>query len=193
MNFTNLKKKILVFIVIFLMLSSMACFLSQSTGIEISTPEENPILPESNEVVTFLEDLQSQTGTFAFTVTEEQMTSYLTLKANENQAPGSVEDINVLFRENQITLSGDVFVQSVGIKVPVQIGLLAKVDENGMLFFEIVAVEVANMTLPESLEQSLSAMFTDLMNSQFANYFSGYKIDTVFINSGLLTISGEKR
>lgn len=190
---TNLKKTSLFFLVTMLVLSSMACLLSPKNNTENPVIQDDPINNEPNEVETLLTDLQSQTGSFAFSVTEEEMASYLTLKMNENQAEAPVENLQVMFQENQITLAGDVFAQNLGVKVPVEIGIVAKVDETGQLYFELVSVKVANLKLPQTLEQSLSAAFTDLMNSQFANYLSGYKIDTVFVNAGLLTISGEKR
>jgi uncharacterized protein YpmS len=189
----NLKKKPLFFIVCVLVFTSMACRFSPAASTEIPVIQDTPISGESNEIESLLEDIQDQIGTFAFTVTEEEMATYLTLKMSENQAEAPVENLGVKFRDNQITLSGDVLVQNIGIKVPVELGIVAKVDEDSQLYFELVSVSVANMKLPEALEQSLSAAITDLMNSQFANYLSGFKIDTVYVNGGMLTISGQKR
>jgi hypothetical protein len=121
------------------------------------------------------------------------MATYLTLKMSENQAQPPVEDLDVKFRDNQITLSGDVLLQNLGIKVPTELVLVAKVDDIGQLYFELVSVSLANMELPAALEESLSAAITDVMNSQFANYLSGFKIDTVYVNGGMITISGKKR
>jgi uncharacterized protein YpmS len=190
----NLKKKPLLFIACVLVLTSMACRFGSNVSNE-PTPFiiNEPIPSDSNDAESIFEDIQSQIGTFAFTVTEDEMASYLTLKMSENQEQAPVENLAVNFQDNQITVSGDVLIENIGIKVPVEIGLVAKVDENGQLYFEIVSIKVANMQLPEGLEQSLSTAITDVMNSQFANYLSGYKIESVYVNGGLLTISGKKR
>lgn len=189
----NLKKKPLFFIVCVLVLTSMACRFSPSPSTEDLTIPDEPPIAGSGDVESLLEDIQQQIGTFAFTVSEEEMATYLTLKMSENQAQPPVEDLDVKFRDNQITLSGDVLVQNIGIKVPVELVLVAKVDDIGQLYFELVGVSVANMQLPAGLEESLSAAITDVMNSKFANYLSGFMIDTVYVNGGMLTISGKKR
>jgi uncharacterized protein YpmS len=193
MNSANLKKKPLFFLVCVLVLTSMACRFSPQSSPEEPTIPVVPTNPESNGVESLLEDLQSQFGTFAFTVTEEEMSTYLTLKMSENQDEVPVENLYVYFRDNQITVGGDLLVENLGIKVPAEAGVIAKVTEDGQLYFEIVSITVANITLPESMERSLSSAITDVMNSQFANYLSGFKIETVYVNGGLLTISGSKR
>lgn len=193
MNSANLKKKPLFFLVCVLVLTSMACRFSPQSSPEEPTIPVVPTNPESNGVESLLEDLQSQFGTFAFTVTEEEMATYLTLKMSENQDEVPVESLYVYFRDNQITVGGDLLVENLGIKVPAEVGVIAKVTEDGQLYFEIVSITVANITLPKSMERSLSAAITDVMNSQFANYLSGFKIETVYVNGGLLTISGSKR
>jgi uncharacterized protein YpmS len=189
----NLKKKPLFFIVCVLVLTSVACRFSSTPVLEDSTIPDDLPSTESADVESLLEDIQQQIGTFAFTVTEEEMASYLTLKMSENQAQPPVEDLDIKFRDNQITLSGDVLLQNLGIKVPTELVLVAKVDDIGQLYFELVSVSLANIELPAALEESLSAAITDVMNSQFANYLSGFKIDTVYVNGGMLTISGKKR
>ena len=192
----NLKKKPFFFIVCVLVLTSMACRFSPTTSTATATPitiEEDLPSTETGDVESLLEDMQQHIGTFAFTVTEEEMVSYLTLKMSENQELPQVDNLDVKFRDNQITLSGDVFVENLGIKVPAELVLVAKVDETGQLYFELVSVSVANMVLPASLEEMISDVFTDLMNSKFTDYLRGYKIDTVYVNGGMLTISGQKR
>jgi uncharacterized protein YpmS len=189
---TNLKKKSACWLVCLFILISLSCRFLPGAQPE---PYIAEILPDNleAEVETLLQDIQNQSGSFAFTITEEQMTSYLTQKMSENQEAPAIDDLAVEFQSNQILLKGDVMVENIGIKVPVELGLVAKVDENGMLNFELLSVSVASIALPESVERSLSAAITDLMNSKFANYLSGFRIDTVYISDGLLTISGEKR
>lgn len=189
----NLKKKPLFFIVCVLVLTSMACRFSPTSSTDDQVIQADPTSVESDDVESLLEDIQQQIGTFAFTVTEEEMATYLTLKMSENQAQPQVENLDVKFRDNQIKLSGDVLVQNIGIKVPVELVLVAKVDDIGQLYFELVSVSVANMKLPAALEESLSTAITDVMNSKFANTLSGFMIDTVYVNGGMLTISGKKR
>ena len=193
MIMTNLKKKPLILLVGILVLTAVSCRLIPASISESPAVQEDFTDQTINEVETLLEDIQQQSGTFAFTITEEEMASYLNLKISENQAQPQVEDLDVEFQNNEIKLSGDVLVQNLGIKVPAELILAAKVDEIGQLYFEFISVSVGNMDLPASMEESISTTVTEVMNSKFANYLSGFKIETVYVDAGMLTISGVKR
>lgn len=193
MNSQNLNKKPLLFLFAILTLVTIAC----RSGADIPSYSAFPV-PEvsqqsADKVEDLLDEVQSQRGSFAFTITDQEMTSYLTLKMAENQESLAIENLVVIFSNNQIFVYGDVYVQNLGLKFPAVLVIAGRVDANGTLQFELVSAQVSRINMPAFLQDQISNATTGAMNSQFSKYLSGYRIDNLYVDQGMLTVSGEKR
>ena len=193
MKSQNLNKKPLLLIYILLTLVSLACRAGAGIPPASALPAQEISQQSADKVEALLDDVQSQSGSFAFTITDQEMTSYLTLKMAENQESPPIENLNVVFADNQIFVYGDVFVQNLGMKLPAVLAIAGRVDTNGTLQFELISAQVGRINMPGFIQDQISNVTTGAMNSQFSKYLSGYRIDNLYIDQSMLTVSGEKR
>jgi uncharacterized protein YpmS len=193
MKSQKLNKKPLLFISIIITIVTLACRAAADIPPANAFPVPEISQQSADKVEALLDDVQSQNGSFAFTITDQEMTSYLTLKMAENQENPPIENINVIFTDNQILVYGDVYIQSLGMKLPAVLAIAGRVDMNGNLQFELISAQVGRLNMPAFIQGQISNATTGMMNSQFSKYLSGYRIDNLYIDQGMLTVSGEKR
>ncbi|HET59173.1 MAG TPA: hypothetical protein ENN32_02245 [Chloroflexi bacterium] len=193
MKSLNLNKKPLLLIAIIITLVTLACRAAADIPSASAFPVPEISQQSADKVEALLDDVQSQSGSFAFTITDQEMTSYLTLKMAENQESPPIENLNVVFSDNQIFVYGDVFVQNLGMKLPAVLVIAGRVDTNGTLQFELISAQVGRINMPAFVQDQISKATTGAMNSQFSKYLSGYRIDNLYIDQGMLTVSGGKR
>lgn len=193
MKSKNLNKKPLLLLTIILTVVILACRAGADIPPASSFPTPEISQEGAENVEAILDDVQSQSGSFAFTITDQEMTSYLTLKMAENQESPPVENLNVIFSNNQIYVYGDAYIDSLGMKVPTVLAIAGRVDANGGLLFELLSAQAGRVNLPPFIQEQISNATTGVLNSQFSKYLSGYRIDNLYIDNGMLTVSGEKR
>jgi uncharacterized protein YpmS len=193
MKSLNLNKKPLLLISIIITLVTLACRAAADIPSASAFPAPEVSQQSADKVEALLEDVQEQSGSFAFTITDQEMTSYLTLKMAENQESPPIENLNVVFSDNQVFVYGDVFVQNLGMKLPAVLAIAGRVDTNGTLQFELISAQVGKINMPAFVQDQISKVTTGAMNSQFSKYLSGYRIDNLYIDQGMLTVSGGKR
>ena len=189
----NLNKKPLLFLTIILTVIILACRAGADTPSASSFPTPEISQESADNVEAILDDVLSQSGSFAFTITDQEMTSYLTLKMAENQESPQVENLSVVFSNNQIYVYGDAYIDTLGMKLPIVLAIAGRVDADGGLQFELLSAQAGRVNLPPFIQEQISNATTGVMNSQFSKYLSGYRIDNLYIDNGMLTVSGEKR
>ena len=183
----------LVFTIVMLALVALACRLPIDLVKETPTQsaEVNPF--DAQAVEDILQNAQEQNGPFAFTITEEQLTSYITLKLDEKQDGFTIQNPSVSLDDSQILLNADIKLDTFGIVLPAEAYLSAGTNLDGELLFTLESIKIGNMNLSEKMQESLSKAIEEAMNSNLGTDLSSYRIDTIYIDEGMITISGAKR
>lgn len=171
-------------------LVSLACRLPLLSEKQNSLPTVPVSVEAAESVEQIIEQALSEPGIFAFTLTEEELTSYLTLNLLETQDDYTVENLAMRLDDDRATMTADVTINSMGIQTPAEMVLRAEVSETGELSFVLESLKAGSISLPNSIQQSISQTITDAMESQITPQLSGVQLDTVFIDDGMLTVSG---
>ncbi len=171
-------------------------FTSLACAISAGGPKLEETIPVSTEAVEALQqsidslDQSGASNAFAVTVTEEQITSYLSLKlGNDSSLP--VTNPQVRLRDNQIQLYGTV-TRSV-FSANVRINLAAELNSEGNLSFKLVDADFGSIPAPDSLKNTVSSILDTSLNSYLTELAAGVRIESIYIADGLMTISGVRR
>ena len=169
-----------------------AAGLACNVGLGGPTPPASPI-PVSTEAAGQLENLitqavgNSQNGEVTVTVTEEQLTSYLALKAAEDpDAP--LKDIQVFIRGGQVILYGNAEVGS--MTAPAEIRLNVTTNADGGLDVTVAEADFGPFPAPQSMLDTLSTALDEAMSGQFAPSTTGVRVSKVVLGEGEMTITG---
>jgi uncharacterized protein YpmS len=185
-------KKPIILIFITMLLIGLACQLPFQFARQTSATSSQ-FSPEAAETVEKLfTELESQTGQFAFTITEEELTSYLTLKLDEKQDGFTVDNIQTTLDDNLITITADLYASTLGIKVPGELIITADTDIDGNLVFSLDSINLGALSLSNSLEETIGTAVNESLTNNISNQLVGVSIDTIYIDNGMMTISGTK-
>ena len=168
----------------------MACLVS--AGGPNPPTEHIEVSPEQavqfEEVIT--QGLNSQDGSFAFTLSETQITSYLAYKLPDY--PNPFTDIpQVILRSGQIEIYG-VIQQSIFI-ANAKIVVTPIIDIDGKPTVEVTDADFGMFPAPDGLLTTLSSIMEESFNlTKFLDesVSVGYSIESINIDNGLITISG---
>ena len=186
-----LKSRILLFLVA-LLLSSLACTMF------VGGPDyEEGAIPVSAEAVESLRSqleaaalAGAQSGTITLQINEEQITSYIAFKLAAQSDP-ALQNPQVYLRNGQMQLYGKVvrgyFVANVLVMLNVS------VDELGQPKIEIASADFGPLPAPEGLKQSLTALLTEAYTGSLGPVATGFRLETISIADGLMTITGRIR
>jgi hypothetical protein len=182
-----------------LVLASLAC------TINVGGPDysELPPVPVSTEYAQSIRDeVQrafeegAQTGSITLNLTEQQITSYLAsrLQNDPNLQQNSqplVTDPQVYLRDGQMQIYGKtqqgMFTANIGIVVNVN------VDENGQPKIDIASADFGPLPAPEGLRDAVEAMVREAYTGSLGPVATGLRIETITIANGLMTVSGRIR
>jgi hypothetical protein len=183
------KRLALPFFFITLILSSLAC------TVFVGGPEypANPI-PFSMEAVESLRIQMEQamitgaeTGVVNLQINESQLTSYLTLKLQEQANPPFTEP-QVLLRNGQMQILGKfqrgIFAANMAVVLSVT------VDEAGQQKIEVVSADFGPFPAPEGLNTAISAIIEEAYTGSLGPVATGFRIETVTIADGTMTLAG---
>ena len=183
-----------------LILTSLACTIFVG-GPDFSTLTPIPVSVEAAESIkaeikrAFEAGLT--TGVVTFNITEPQITSYLALRLQTDQALQQtdktplISDPQVYLRDSQMQIYGKtkqgMFTANIGIIVSMG------VDENGEPKIEIVSADFGPFPAPEGLKNALTAMVREAYTGSLGPVATGLRIETISIANGVMTVSGRIR
>lgn len=185
-------KKSLLLLFIILLLTGLACQLPFQLTKEAPASSTQFSSEAAETVDTLIDEIGNQSGQFAFTVTEEELTSYLTLKSSETQDDFIFENIYTSLDDEKISITGDVYSTKLGIQIPAELVITADIDDDGNLDFILESVNLGKIALSDSLEETISTTVNELLTNNITNHMVGVSIDTIYIDNGMLTVSGYK-
>lgn len=137
------------------------------------------------------------TGVVTFNLTEPQITSYLALRLQTDQALQQTDktplitDPQVYLRDGQMQIYGKtqqgIFAANIGIIVSVG------VDEAGQPKIEIVSADFGPFPAPEGLKDAITAVIREAYTGSLGPVATGLRIQTIVLANGIMTITGRIR
>jgi hypothetical protein len=184
------KKHSLTFLFIVMLLASLACTISVG-GPEYSTQT----IPVSTEEVQSMQDQIEQaltagaeTGVITLQITESQLTSYMTLKMQEQTNPPFTEP-QVLLRNGQMQVYGKInrgmFTANMLITMNVNID-----PATGMPKIEVASADFGPVPAPEGLNDAVSAVIDEAFTGSFGPVAIGFRLESITIADGVMTLTG---
>jgi hypothetical protein len=185
------QKRILLFLTA-LISASLACTMF------VGGPEyPEGAIPVSAEAVTSLRNqieaavlAGAQSGTITLQITEEQITSYIAFKLATQENP-ILENPQVYLRDGQMQVFGKV--QRGYFIANVLVVLNVSVDELGQPKIEIASADFGPLPAPQGLKQSLTAILTEAYTGSLGPVATGFRLETISIANGLMTVTGRIR
>lgn len=182
-----------------LVLTSLAC------TINVGGPDYSdlPPVPVSTEYAQSIRDEVrrafeegAQTGTITLNLTEQQITSYLATRlqndpnVQENNRP-LITEPQVYLRDGQMQIYGKtkqgMFTANIGVIVNVG------VDENGQPDIEIASADFGPLPAPAGLRDTIAAMVREAYTGSLGPVATGLRVETISIANGIMTVSGRIR
>jgi hypothetical protein len=183
-----------------LILTSIACTIFVG-GPDYSTLPPIPVSAEAVESIK--EEMKRafeaglETGVVTFNLTEPQITSYLALRLQTDQALQQsdktplISDPQVYLRDGQMQIYAKtkqgVFAANIGIIVSVG------VDEAGQPKIEIISADFGPFPAPEGLKDAIAALISEAYTGSLGPVATGLRIQTIAIANGVMTITGRIR
>ena len=129
----------------------------------------------------------AQSGVVTIQITEEQITSYIAFKLAAQQNP-VLQEPQVYLRDGQMKIYGKVergiFVANVLVVLDVG------VDASGQPKIDIATVNFGPLPAPQGLKQSLTAIITEAYTGSLGPVATGFRLESISIANGLMTVTG---
>jgi len=129
----------------------------------------------------------SQTGIITLQITENQLTSYLASKL-ESQTNPMITEPQIILRDGQMKVFGRV--QSGIFTANISITTQVSVDKNGQPEIEITQTDLGPLPAPQRLNYAVSAFVSEAFTGSFGPIATGFRLDSISIADGIMTVSG---
>jgi uncharacterized protein YpmS len=184
---------------LFLLVALLACNLNVNVPSAPKPP--NPSLtPAPSEADAFEQAFRqavqqaSQSGTFNVTVTQSQLSSWLALRAGayvqQRGYEWPLKDVQASLDNGTITLYGVIIRQNVP-ETPAQIIFTPAIDGNGQLTVSVQSGQFGVVGVPNDLLSQLNQAIQKALTSQLTQIQGRYKLTTLSIAGGNLTVGGQ--
>lgn len=136
----------------------------------------------------------AQTGSFTATINQQQLSSWLALRAaayaRQQGYEVPVKNMQASLDGGKITLYGVVTQPNVP-DTPAQVVFTPSIDGNGQLAVAIQSGQVGVVGVPSSALTDLNKLIKDTLTSQLSQIQGKYKLTALNIAGGTLTVSGQ--
>lgn len=127
------------------------------------------------------------TGTVSLQLNESQITSYLAVKLAQQNKP-LMSQPQIYLRNGQMQVFGKVergvFLANVAMIVDVG------VDEAGAPLIHVSSADFGPIPAPQSLNDAVSALIAEAFTGSLGPIASGFRMESITISDGLMTLSG---
>jgi hypothetical protein len=191
-----IKKQISIFVVIScLVLLSLACGFStgksQTQSIEKTVSVSNEAAQSLETAVSLAVEQAQNTNQTTITITEAQVTSYAALQLASDPNFSFIKNPQIRFQNGQIEVLGNV--EQGILSTSIHLNLKAEVDPNGSVKITMVSANLGSMPAPQSLTDSITSITDQYLNKYLMDMANGFKIESLAIDNGTMTLSGIKR
>ncbi len=181
---------------IILMLTALAITLACT--IFVGGPEiPEPLIPVSAEAVTSLQEqikaaveAGAVSGEVTLQINETQLTSYLAYKNVDNPNP-MFTDPQVYLRDGQMRIYGKT--QQGNFTANIGIVLAVGLDAEGRPELQLVSADFGPFPLPEGLNKAITAIIEEAYTGALGPVATGFRIQSIAIADGIMTIVGNIR
>ncbi len=194
-----MKRHQLVFCGIALLASILACNLNVNLPSNPKPPIAS-LTPSVGDADAFEQAFQqavnqaSQTRQFNVTITQQQFSSWLALRAadyaRQNGYDWPLKEVQAGLNDGKITLYGVITQQNVP-DTPAQIIFTPSIDANGALAVAVDSGQLGIVGVPKSLLDKLTQTIKDMLSGQLAQIQGRYQLTSLTIANGALTVSGQ--
>ncbi len=184
------KKKIaLPLFLLTLILTSLACtvFVGGPAYPETTIPYSPEAVQSLQQQIQEAMVTGAETGVVTLQINESQLTSYLILKLQQNGKP-PFDEPQVLLRNGEIQVFGKI--QRGMFTANMEIVLTATVDENGKQKIDITSADFGPFPAPEGLNNAISSLIDEAFTGTLGPVATGFRLDTITIADGLMTVTG---
>jgi hypothetical protein len=180
----------LIFFFIVLLLTSMACSIFvggpdyPTHTIPISTDEVQSMETQLEQALV----AGAETGIVTLQITESQLTSYITLKMQEQTNPPFTEP-QIFLRDGQMLMYGKIdsgmFAANMLITMNVTID-----PTTGLPKIEIASADFGPIPAPEGLNAAISAVIDEAFTGSLGPVALGFRLESIAIADGIMTLTG---
>ena len=184
------KTSSLALFIITLVLASLAC------TIFVGGPDypAQPVPFSADEVQNMRTQIEqaflagAETGIVTLQITESQLTSYITLKMQEQVNPPFTEP-QILLRNGQMQMYGKVLrgMFAANILITMNVGIDAT---SGLPKIEIASADFGPFPAPAGVNTAISAIIEEAFTGSFGPVAIGFRLESVTIADGVMTMIG---
>lgn len=173
-----------------LALSTLACAMSLGGPTYPDTPTpasatEDPAAIEKNFQAAAT--AAASNGELTLKVTESQLTYIVAKKINEDPDPVLTQP-QVYLRDGQIQIYGKIVRNN--IEANVRIVITATVNDTGRPTITVVSTDFGPFPAPPNMNEAISQMVEEAFTGSFGPAATGFRLKTISIADGVMTISG---
>ncbi len=136
----------------------------------------------------------SQTGSFNASITQQQLSSWLALRAagyaQQQGYDWPLKNVQAGLNDGKITLYGVIVQQNVP-ETPAQIIFTPTIDANGQLAVKIESGQVGIVGLPSDMLAKLTNTIRDILTGQLSRIQGHYRLTALNIANGSLNVAGQ--
>ena len=186
-----MKKKIFL-VLITLTLAILACSVFvggpdyPATPIPVSTTAAQSLKTQ----VTHAAATAVTTGTITLKITEEQLTSYLTVYL-QSQPNLPIINPQVQLQNGQMKLLGKV--QQGVFSANVSMTMTVGVDQNGRPSINITQQDFGPIPAPKGLNEAVSAFLAEALTGSLGPAATGFRLESISITNGVMIVTGRTR
>jgi hypothetical protein len=152
---------------------------------ELPAPTQTPeSLPDQIEQAV---TAGADTGQISLQISEGQLTSFLADKLAQQSNP-VLTDPRVYLRSGQMIVYGKV--TSGPFTANVSMILAVSVDENGQPKIEVVSTDFGPIPAPQGFNDMIAASFQEAFTGYLGPVATGFRLDTITIGDGVMTVAG---
>ncbi len=174
---------------ILLIFSSLACTMF------VGGPDyPEGVIPISTEQVGSLEQqIESamsqglQSGVVTLTINESQLTSLLAYRLQADAEPFITEP-QVYLRDGEIQIYGKAVQGNFQVNIGIRIS--ASVDTEGKPLLAVTSVDFGPLPAPEGINNAINALVAEAFTGALGPAAIGFRLDTITIADGVMTLTG---
>lgn len=172
--------------------ASLACSVFLG-GPEIPTPRPVPTESALQTLTSQLEQAVAESlssGTLTLHVSQEQLTAFVASKVS-TQDPPVMTDPQVVLTGQKMIIYGRA--RSGMLEANVAVTATFSIDPNGVPEIHISDAQLGPMPMPQALQDAIAAAIDEALTGSIGPAAIGFRLETIDISEGLMTITGRVR
>ncbi len=126
-------------------------------------------------------------GKVTVTITEAQVAALLASKLAKDP-DAFFQQPQVVLQNNQIQIFG--VAKQANLVANIQMTITVKVDEEGTPQFQLVSADFGPLPVPAGLLEGVSGMLNEALTGKIAPSATGFRLESITIADGVMTIQG---